>query len=196
MHPIYLQAELDLEHTGQYVPFTIFGVAIITGFIILCGLLLHWDFPSWTAPSYIVFFTTSLIFDIVFINKIMPNGTVTFQGRQDNINIEIKMNKIVLFDGEVVDFSFWWGNYSTIFHKIDKQKDFIVNAGRGNQNLFLEFVYETGQKVILYEATLPWESVPQNWPLRARHISSDTMSFPTFKIKEMVSLLSNELEKK
>ena len=170
MNSIYLHSELDLHHTGHYTPFTLFGVALFIGFFLLFCALAAKGLPAWIVFSYFLCLFASLAYDIILLDKIIPNGHVLFQKRFEDLEVEIIINKNTLTSGEIVDFSYWWTN----------------------QKLFLEVICETGQSIILHETLSPWESLPANWQHSMKHLSADALSYPTFKVKEMVGLLSKE----
>lgn len=170
MNSIYLHSELDLAHTGHYTPFTLFGVVLFLGIVLIFSAVAAKGLPVWIVLTYFLFLFASLAYDIVLLNKIIPNGHVLFQKGFEDLEVEIIVDKNTLINGEIIDFSYWWTN----------------------QRLFLELVCETGQNVILHETMHPWESIPQNWQHSMKHFSSDAFNFPTFKVKEMVDLLSRE----
>jgi len=170
MNSIYLHSELDLHHTGHYSPFTLFGVALFTGFFLLFCALAAKGLPALVVLFYFLFLFGSLAYDLILLDKIIPNGHVLFQKGFENLEVEIIINKKTLIRGEIVDFSYWWTN----------------------QKLFVEVVCETGQNIILHETLSPWESIPSNWQHSIKHLSADALSYPTFKVKEMVGLLSKE----
>jgi len=172
MKSIYLYSELDLEHTGHYTPFTLLGVVLFIGVFLLFTLVAARGLPGWIGLVYLIAFVASLTYDILYINNKMPDGGVIFQRGFEGMNVEIRIDKNAIINGEIVDFSYWWEN----------------------QRIHLELVYETGQTVVLHETILPWESIPKNWEYKAMNTSDDAIRFPTFKVREMVKLLTREFE--
>ena len=171
MNSIYLHSELDLEHRGHYTPFTLLSVVLFVGVVLLFSALAFKNFSARIAPTYFFVFFVTLAYDIAMLNKVIPNGNVIFQKGFKNIDVELRVDKNTIVRGEIIDFSYWWDN----------------------QKVFLELIYENGQKVVLHETILPWESIPKDWQYKIQNFSSDVIKYPTFKVREMVKLLTQKL---
>jgi len=172
MNSICLHSELDLGHTENYTPFTLLGVTLVIGVILIFSAVTFKNFASWIAPAYFIFLFVTLAYDIVMLNKVIPSGHVIFQKRFNDLEVELRIDRNTLISGQIVDFSYGWTG----------------------QNIFLDLIYESGQNVTLYETLMPWENIPQNWQYKMKIFSADTMSYPTFKVKEMVDLLLREFK--